>query len=184
MARRLQRAEALVFHEFVRGRRRQAIEPRCLPLSHSAGGRRARSADHRSAWGCSARPRSHARGARLSILREAGRYISERFATVTKCAVLEHAIVLLMAAAASGRPNNRTASTDQVARVPHLDKVSLFEIAGADAERLLGLLDRARATVAARGCDAPEIYACYEAGYDGFWLHRLLVSRGSPQQHA
>jgi len=41
-------------------------------------------------------------------------------------------------------------------RVPHLDKVSLFEIAGGDAERLLGLLDRARATVAAQGCDAPE----------------------------
>jgi transposase len=63
-------------------------------------------------------------------------------------------------------------------RVPHLDKVSLFEIAGGDAERLLGLLDRARAAVAAQGCDAPEIYTCYEAGYDGFWLHRLLVSRG------
>lgn len=63
-------------------------------------------------------------------------------------------------------------------RVPHLDKVSLFEIAGGDADRLLSLLDRARAAVAAQGCEAAEIYTCYEAGYDGFWLHRLLEARG------
>ena len=63
-------------------------------------------------------------------------------------------------------------------RLPHLDKVSLFEIAGGDVDRLLGLLNRARAAVAAQGCEAAEIYTCYEAGYDGFWLHRLLMSRG------
>lgn len=63
-------------------------------------------------------------------------------------------------------------------RVPHLDKVSLFEIAGGDVDRLLGLLDRARTSVAAQGREAAEIYTCYEAGYDGFWLHRLLEARG------
>lgn len=63
-------------------------------------------------------------------------------------------------------------------RVPSLDKVSLFEIAGGDTDRLLGLLDRGRAALAAQGCEAAEIYTCYEAGYDGFWLHRLLESRG------
>jgi transposase len=33
--------------------------------------------------------------------------------------------------------------------------------------------------VASRGCDEPaEIYTCYEAGYNGFWLHRLLEAKG------
>jgi hypothetical protein len=47
-------------------------------------------------------------------MREAGQYLSERFTTVTKCAVLEHAIVLLMRAAESGRrrtaPRRRNSS--------------------------------------------------------------------------
>jgi hypothetical protein len=50
-------------------------------------------------------------------------------------------------------------------RVPHLDKVSLFEIAGGDAERLLGLLDRARATIpgACGGSDQSTVSsACTE----------------------
>ena len=64
-------------------------------------------------------------------------------------------------------------------RLPHLDKVSLFEIAGGDVDRLLGLLNRAGAAAAAQGCEAAEICTCYVAGYDGFWLHRLLVSRAS-----
>ena len=63
--------------------------------------------------------------------------------------------------------------------VPHIDKVSLYEITGGDVDRLLGLLDRARAAVASQGCDElAEIYTCYEAGYDGFWLHRLLETKG------
>jgi hypothetical protein len=57
------------------------------------------------------------RGARLCTLREAGAFLTERFAQVTKCAVLEHAIVLLMAAAESGRPKDRKAATDQLAIV-------------------------------------------------------------------
>jgi hypothetical protein len=40
-------------------------------------------------------------GARLTTLRKAGAYVSEHFATVTQSAVLERAIVLLMAAAES-----------------------------------------------------------------------------------
>lgn len=63
-------------------------------------------------------------------------------------------------------------------RLPHIEKVSLFEIDGGEVDRLLGLFDRARATVVAQGWEPTEICSCYEAGYDGFWLHRLLVSRG------
>ena len=62
-------------------------------------------------------------------------------------------------------------------RVPHLEKISLFEIAGGDVERLLALLERARTAARAQGCEGAEIYSCYEAGYDGFWLHRLLDSK-------
>jgi transposase len=62
--------------------------------------------------------------------------------------------------------------------LPHLGKVSLYEIAGGDAERLLALLDRARTVATAQGVEATEIYTCYEAGYDGFWLHRLLEAGG------
>jgi len=38
----------------------------------------------------------------------------EHFATVTQSAVLEHAIVLLMAAAGSGKAKDRKAATDQL----------------------------------------------------------------------
>src|SRR5688572_26922829 len=62
--------------------------------------------------------------------------------------------------------------------LPHLGKVSLYEIAGGDAERLLALLDRARTAATAQGVEATEIYTCYEAGYEGFWLHRLLEAGG------
>jgi transposase len=63
--------------------------------------------------------------------------------------------------------------------LPHLGKVSLYEIAGGDAERLLALLDRAHSAAAAQGEETAEIYTCYEAGYDGFWLHRLLKREAS-----
>jgi hypothetical protein len=55
------------------------------------------------------------RGARLSGLLEAGQYLSESFAAVTHSAVLEHAIVLLMRAAESGKAKDRKAATDQLA---------------------------------------------------------------------
>src|SRR5208337_2071129 len=29
-----------------------------------------------------------------------------------------------------------------------------------------------------RSGEADEICACYEAGYDGFWIHRALIARG------
>jgi transposase len=57
---------------------------------------------------------------------------------------------------------------------PTVDKVSLFRIPGGDIEKLFVLLDQARQ----RGGEADEICACYEAGYDGFWIHRALIARG------
>jgi len=55
-------------------------------------------------------------GARLVTLKDAGNYLSEQFATVLECAVLAHAIGLLMQAAEAGTLADRKAATDQVAR--------------------------------------------------------------------
>ena len=40
------------------------------------------------------------------------------------------------------------------------------------------LCERIRAGVARELNKRVEVVCCYEAGYDGFWLHRLLESRG------
>jgi transposase len=57
---------------------------------------------------------------------------------------------------------------------PAVDKVSLFRIPGGDIEKLFVLLDQAQD----RCGEADKICACYEAGYDGFWIHRALIARG------
>lgn len=33
-----------------------------------------------------------------------------------------------------------------------------------------------------RPAGSVEICTCYEAGYDGFWLHRLLITKGINNQ--
>ena len=57
---------------------------------------------------------------------------------------------------------------------PAVDKVSLFRIAGGEIERLFELFEQARR----RAGQPVEICACYEAGYDGFWIYRALTARG------
>jgi transposase len=57
---------------------------------------------------------------------------------------------------------------------PAVDKVSLFRIPGGDIEKLFLLLEQVRRRIAG----AVEVCACYEAGYDGFWIHRVLTARG------
>ena len=58
------------------------------------------------------------------------------------------------------------------------DKTSLAELTSGDTARLLELLERARQQVAGAEASDVEIHTCYEAGYDGFWLHRFLRDRG------
>ena len=60
------------------------------------------------------------------------------------------------------------------------DKTSLFELPGGDVTRLIGLLERARQTLCASA--VVEIHTCYEAGYEGFWLHRKLMANGIQNQ--
>jgi len=71
--------------------------------------------------------------------------------------------------------------------VPCQDKISLHRVVSGDVDRLLVLFERARQTArAASTAEAsapnPQIFCCYEAGFDGFWLHRWLVARGISNQ--
>lgn len=61
---------------------------------------------------------------------------------------------------------------------PLADRVSLYTLPAGEGEALLMLLGRTRRRVAAALSRPVEIVSCYEAGYDGFWLHRLLVAHG------
>jgi transposase len=65
---------------------------------------------------------------------------------------------------------------------PMADKVSRHTIAGGDAPALLTLIGAARQRAEAGLGGTVRVVTCYEAGYDGFWLHRLLVAHGIANQ--
>src|ERR1700722_867511 len=54
------------------------------------------------------------------------------------------------------------------------DKISQYTLDGCDWKGLLELMERVRTRVAREVGRPVEMISCYEAGYDGFWLHRLL----------
>ncbi|MFB9261637.1 IS110 family transposase [Bradyrhizobium erythrophlei] len=61
---------------------------------------------------------------------------------------------------------------------PDKDKISHHRLEGGDHAGLLALVDRMRARAARALGAMPAVTSCYEAGYDGFWLHRLLLAAG------
>ena len=61
---------------------------------------------------------------------------------------------------------------------PDRDRISRHKLEGGDHTGLLRLIEQVRARVAARLGSEPLVVSCYEAGYDGFWLHRLLKAAG------
>src|SRR3954469_1809475 len=65
---------------------------------------------------------------------------------------------------------------------PMADKVSRHTTAGGDAPALLMPIGAARRRAEAGLGGTVRVVACYEAGYDGFWLHRLLVAHGIANQ--
>lgn len=65
---------------------------------------------------------------------------------------------------------------------PVADKVSQHRFAGGDVAGLLALIARKQAQAETRLGQGVRILSCYEAGYDGFWLHRLLCARGIDNQ--
>src|SRR6266436_9828513 len=61
---------------------------------------------------------------------------------------------------------------------PDKDKISRHKLEGGDHASLLMLIERMRERAARALGAMPAVVSCYEAGYDGFWLHRLLMAAG------
>lgn len=61
---------------------------------------------------------------------------------------------------------------------PDRDRISRHKLTGGDHRGLLALLENVRQRAARKLGTRPAVVSCYEAGYDGFWLHRLLTAAG------
>ena len=61
---------------------------------------------------------------------------------------------------------------------PLSDKISRHTLQACDWKELLELIARTRTRVIQALNRPVEVVSCYEAGYDGFWLHRLLEAHG------
>ena len=64
------------------------------------------------------------------------------------------------------------------ARIPGLEKPHFHRIDGGDTVALLALIASLRARVASRLGAVTSVVCCFEAGRDGFWLHRFLTAHG------
>src|SRR3954470_10254107 len=61
---------------------------------------------------------------------------------------------------------------------PDRDRISRHKLEGGDHVELLALIDKIRTRASEKLGSKPPVVSCYEAGYDGFWLHRLLQTAG------
>ncbi len=61
---------------------------------------------------------------------------------------------------------------------PVLDKVSQHRLEGGDTKGLFDLITRKRMQAAEKLGRPVRVACCFEAGHDGFWLHRWLCSQG------
>jgi transposase len=61
---------------------------------------------------------------------------------------------------------------------PDRNRISRHKLEGSDHTGLLALIDRERDRASRTAGGVPAVASCYEAGYDGFWLHRLLLAAG------
>jgi transposase len=61
---------------------------------------------------------------------------------------------------------------------PDRDRLSRHKLEGGDHAELLRLIEKVRARATDKLGSAPRVVSCYEAGYDGYWLHRLLRAAG------
>jgi transposase len=60
---------------------------------------------------------------------------------------------------------------------PLTNKVSQHRLDGGDADGLLALITRKRSQAEEKLGRPVRVVCCFEAGYDGFWLHRWLCAR-------
>src|ERR1700751_1775547 len=63
---------------------------------------------------------------------------------------------------------------------PLSDKISHYKLKPCDWKELLQLINRIRKRVSEELKKPVEVISCYEAGYDGFWLHRPLEAKAVP----
>lgn len=68
------------------------------------------------------------------------------------------------------------------AHTPLADKISIYRLAAGDTHGLLTLIARLKEKVEGLMGHPPEVVSCYEAGYDGFWLHRFLEMHDIPNR--
>ena len=61
---------------------------------------------------------------------------------------------------------------------PDKDRMSRHKVESGDHAGLLALIERICERAARALGAVPAVVSCYEAGYDGFWLHRLLLAAG------
>jgi transposase len=61
---------------------------------------------------------------------------------------------------------------------PDRERISRHKLEGGDHVELLALIEKVKARAAEKLGSALRVVSCYEAGYDGFWLHRLLQAAG------
>jgi transposase len=61
---------------------------------------------------------------------------------------------------------------------PARDRLSRHSLVGGDHAGLVALIEGARERAASRLGYRAAVVSCYEAGYDGFWLHRRLLAAG------
>src|SRR6201985_1279514 len=64
------------------------------------------------------------------------------------------------------------------ARLPGAAKSHLHRIEGCDTTALRGPIAELQSRAAPTLGEAAEVACCFEAGRDGFWLHRLLTAHG------
>lgn len=61
---------------------------------------------------------------------------------------------------------------------PDRDRISRHKLESGDHAGLLALIGRERDRASRTAGGVCAVASCYEAGYDGFWLHRLLLAAG------
>jgi transposase len=61
---------------------------------------------------------------------------------------------------------------------PDRGRISRHTLEGGDHAGLLALIEKVRSRAEQQLGGSLRVASCYEAGYDGFWLHRLLLAAG------
>ena len=56
------------------------------------------------------------------------------------------------------------------------NKIHVHSVSSGNGEELLSLIGRYPAKAAGKCLSGTRVFSCFEAGYDGFWIHRLLCA--------